>query len=144
MTTTLHQPVNGTASQPVATCACGRYITRQSGGTALWIDSNGRTECATDAEENTMIIDFTTDERIAVVTSQADLEVLRQRLGLRLDWHEPGEQDVTVEYAAGEFDNALVLPGVEAGVYILRNGERVAYVNLALLFAFATGHYTGL
>lgn len=90
------------------------------------------------------LIDYSTDDPIQVITSRDSLEDVRQRLGLRLDWHEPDEQGVTAEFEAGEFDNAMVLPGSESGVYLLHEGRRVAYVNLALLFALANGHYRGL
>lgn len=82
--------------------------------------------------------------RVPVIINQAQLEALRAELGLRFDWHEPDERGVTVEFSPGEFDNAMITPGIEAGVYVLRDGERVAYINLALLFAFATGGYSGI
>ena len=75
---------------------------------------------------------------VQIITSKFALEALRADLGLREDWHEPDEQGVTVQYQDGEFDNAMALPSVEAGVWILKDGVKVAYVNLALLFAFGT------
>jgi hypothetical protein len=98
-----------------------------------------------DAEESAMITDFTGDSPIDIISSRDDLEAVRSRLGLRLDWHEPDEQGVTVEFEQlGNFDNAMTMPGHEIGVYLVHEGQRVAYVNLALLFALANGHYRGL
>lgn len=45
-TSTFHQPTTGTAASPTATCTtCGRGIARQNGGSALWIDAEGKTSC---------------------------------------------------------------------------------------------------
>lgn len=108
------------------------------------------------AEESTMTTTTTTypsslprpevpgEPGVYLITNRRQLEQLRQQLGCRPDWHEPDEQDVTIEFAPGEFDNAMTTPGIEAGVYVRHQGARVAYVNLALLFAFATGHYQGI
>lgn len=100
------------------------------------------------------------------ITTRAELVALAQELGVRPDWHEPDEQSVTAKFGGNQldFDNAMP-PGFVYGkltpvnggdeyqemcVYLHRlvideQGERrigqpIAVVNLASLFAWATGH----
>lgn len=100
------------------------------------------------------------------IETRAELRAFAAEYGLRADWHEPDEVDVSVALAAGShFDNATSDPTAdfalmpdgedengaprrravpteqhaEHGVFLLVNGEAVAAVNLATLFAMACG-----
>lgn len=91
------------------------------------------------------------------IKTRAELVQLAKDLGVRPDWHEPDEQDVTAEIYgnAYNFDNAMG-PGEFYGQHneraelhvVLRHyndtmdgpGEKIAVVNLATLFAWATGY----
>lgn len=92
------------------------------------------------------------------ITRRDDLVALKNVLGVRPDWHEPDERDVTARVFGSDFDNAgnwgtaealqrkadraRGIPrsgSLELGVTIYRDGKPVAEVNLATLFAFATG-----
>ncbi len=92
------------------------------------------------------------------VETRDDLIALANRLGVRPDWHEPDEQEVTASVHGGSFDNAgywgereyaawITKYGlkradrsIEMWVTLYQDGHPVAEVNLASLFAFATGH----
>lgn len=86
------------------------------------------------------------------IMDRNDLLDLRNRLDVRYDWHEPVNQDVTVEIRGKHFDNAGFWDDDHAGrgsdgkdyeelhVAILQDGDQVATVNLATLFAWATGY----
>jgi hypothetical protein len=93
------------------------------------------------------------------ITTRDDLVALANKLGMRADWHEPDEKDVTAAVTGASFDNAgswgaaelerrkaerrqghmAGLTDLELWVTIYRDGEPVAEVNLATLFAFAAG-----
>lgn len=79
-----------------------------------------------------------------LITTREELRDLADRLRVRDDWHEPDEQDVTARVDGKSFDNAGFWPAapdeiLEMHVIISQNGEDVACVNLATLFAMATG-----
>lgn len=84
------------------------------------------------------------------IRSQKQLKELALWLNVRKDWHEPDEQEVTVEVKGSSFDNAgfwpaaVVVPGskplLEKHVIIKKDGKPVAAVNLASLFAMACGN----
>jgi hypothetical protein len=75
-----------------------------------------------------------------IINTRAELSALRDELRLREDWHEPDERDVTVSVELGVFDNAMCQPdGGEIAIQIRQDDVPIAWVNLALLFAFATG-----
>lgn len=86
------------------------------------------------------------------IMDHAELLELAASLGVRPDWHEPDESGVTVEIRGKEFDNAGFWDDDHRGngsagkdheelhVAILKDGDQVATVNLATLFAFATGY----
>lgn len=72
---------------------------------------------------------------------------LARTLGVRSDWHEPDEQNVTARVSGTRFDNAGFWPHpesysppttVEQYVTIVRDGVEVAHVNLATLCAWAS------
>jgi hypothetical protein len=84
------------------------------------------------------------------IISRARFIALAGELGVRRDWHEPDEQDVTVEVQGVSFDNAGTWPAfnggfavpehiVEMHVIIQQDGQDVAAVNLATLCAWASG-----
>lgn len=91
------------------------------------------------------------------ITTRAELVELARELGVRKDWHEPDEQDITAVPAGDplNFDNAMP-PGHYYGpdnrseLHVVlhrtvfedgeqRLGQPIAVVNLAMLFAWATG-----
>lgn len=84
------------------------------------------------------------------IDMRADLIALKRELGVRDDWHEPDERDVDVEVHGVSFDNAGFWPAeenpfaapeiIEHYVIVRRGGHPVAMVNLATLFAWATGY----
>jgi hypothetical protein len=86
------------------------------------------------------------------INSRDQLVRLARELGVRDNWHEPDEQEVTVKVRGDSFDNAgfwgrykgeLNTFGdgqQEVWVELLKDGEPVAEINLATLFAFATGY----
>jgi len=92
------------------------------------------------------------------ITTRDDLTALANQLGMREDWHEPGELEVTAKVSGTDFDNAgnwgaaelarviSARPGkprsLEMWVTLLHEGIPVAEVSLADLFTFATG-FTG-
>lgn len=90
---------------------------------------------------------------IRKINSRAELLSLKKELGVRESWHEPDEQEVTVTVHGDDFDNAGFWGHREDGylntygggsqemwVQLYREGSPVAEVNLATLFAWATGY----
>jgi hypothetical protein len=80
------------------------------------------------------------------VCNRNEFECLSASLGVRRNWHEPDEQEVTIEFVEGRtFDNAFVdLAGsdgvpLESGILIRQYGQIVAFVNAAILFGIANG-----
>jgi len=84
---------------------------------------------------------------LQMINSREQLLKLKRDLGVRTDWHEPDEQDVTARVFGVDFDNAgfwgpSLAPYsqyAEQHVVLYKEGEPVAAVNLATLFAWATG-----
>jgi len=92
------------------------------------------------------------------IDTRDDLVALANTLGVRRDWHEPDEQGVTAAVHGGSFDNAgfwgeveyaewigqyglfRADQGIEMWVTLYQEGKPVAEINLATLFAFATGY----
>lgn len=90
-----------------------------------------------------------------VITKRADLVDLAYQLGLRADWHEPDERNVVARVEGQNFDNAGMWPAaavprlpaesVELHVILSQVDDEgrflgdIAAVNLATLFAWATG-----
>jgi hypothetical protein len=81
------------------------------------------------------------------VTTKAELIQVAQELGVRTDWHEPDEQEVTTTTHGTSFDNAgfwgdgrsRYRSYEEQHIVLYKEGRAVAVVNLATLFAWATG-----
>lgn len=86
-----------------------------------------------------------------LIHKRAELVELAKQLGTRPDWHEPDEQDLTAEVHGASFDNAGFWPAgqriaytapeiTEQHVILFQDDVPVAAVNLATLFAWATGY----
>jgi hypothetical protein len=94
------------------------------------------------------------------INKRDDLVALANKLGVLPDWHEPDNQEVTAEVRGKSFDNAgfwgsaevrwieenrrrghmAGVTSLEMYVTLYQDGKPVAEVNLATLFAFATGY----
>jgi hypothetical protein len=80
------------------------------------------------------------------ISTKEELVEVKAELGVREDWHEPDEQDVDVEVHGNVFDNAgawgldtqAPYEAVEKFIVLKKNGQPVAEVNLATLFAWAS------
>jgi hypothetical protein len=77
---------------------------------------------------------------ICSVYTLASLKTFAKQLGVRGSWHEPDEQGVTAVVTGKRFDNANLAGGDEKFVIIKQNGKPVFKINLAMLFAYATGY----
>jgi hypothetical protein len=86
-----------------------------------------------------------------IIHTRRELVALAAELGVRPDWHEPDEQLLTAEVKGDDFDNAGFWPEghhgrqipqeiLETHVILSQDGEPVAAVNLANLFAWAAEH----
>lgn len=86
------------------------------------------------------------------INERRQLVRLAEQLGVSRDWHEPDNQEVTVKVHGHDFDNAgfwgrnrdgsLHTYGEgrqELWVEVFKDGQPVAEVNLATLFAIAAG-----
>ena len=86
------------------------------------------------------------------IQTREDLRKVAALLGVRHDWHEPDEQNVTATVTGRSFDNAGFWPrelhrdlhkrvpgAIEMYVEIVQDGNVVAQVNLATLLAMAAG-----
>jgi hypothetical protein len=86
-----------------------------------------------------------------IITSKKQLLDLAKGLGVRVDWHEPDEQEVTAKVFGKQFDNAgfygseCTLSSEQKEIYValFKNNVLVAEINLATLFAFACDTYSG-
>lgn len=85
------------------------------------------------------------------INNVEDLKRVAKELGVRDDWHEPDERHIHAIVFGSVFDNAgrwgvrLIDHGKDTGgaemfVVLYRGGMRFAEVNLATLFAMATGN----
>jgi len=75
-TQTFHQPTTGTAASLVATCGtCGRGISRQNGGSALWIDAEGKTSCTPKVTAPATKLEFPADIEVKVGADNAPLPI---------------------------------------------------------------------
>jgi hypothetical protein len=79
------------------------------------------------------------------ITTKAELVELAGELEVRPDWHEPDEVGVTASTHGRTFDNAgfwgsdNTCHTQEMYVIVCKDRKAVAEVNLATLFAWATG-----
>lgn len=75
----------------------------------------------------------------------SELKELAEELGVREDWHEPDEQEVSAVVLGKYFDNAgfwgldtsMTNLEMEMFVVLIKDRKPVATVNLATLFAWA-------
>lgn len=74
-----------------------------------------------------------------IISTKADLRALAARLGVRHDWHEPDEQDVTARVEGNKLDNAGGPAGAKSEMHVIltHDGEDVASINLASLLGWA-------
>ena len=88
--------------------------------------------------------------QVRLIRKRSQLLELAKELGVRPDWHEPDEQEVTATTHGVSFDNAGFWDKTyrstvdnynytERHVTLYKDGKPVAKVNLATLFAWATG-----
>ena len=87
------------------------------------------------------------------VQTRQELVDLARELGVRPDWYEPDEQGLEARVKGTYFDNAgfwgrAYVPrhrdmATELYVTLVHEGQPVAEVNLATLFAFACGYEEG-
>lgn len=80
----------------------------------------------------------TTPVELRVITGRAELGELHREIGVRPNWREPDEQDISVTITDGSFDNAFAITDLETGVVIHQEGNPIAYISLATLFSLAT------
>lgn len=85
------------------------------------------------------------------INERRQLVALAKRLGVRRDWHEPDEQEVTAKFHGDDFDNAGFWGTYKGGLHtfgegrqemwieLFKDGEPVAEINLATLLAIAAG-----
>lgn len=76
------------------------------------------------------------------INDRDDFRDLARDLGVRPDWHEPDEQEVTASVKGITFDNAGFWPSPEKSyeemyVTIYKDYKAVATINLATLCAWA-------
>ena len=86
------------------------------------------------------------------ITYKKQLLDLAKKLGVRDDWHEPDEEDVSAKVFGEKFDNAGFygldavfnnLIKTELFVVLYHEDKPVAQIALATLFAFACDTYDG-
>ena len=81
------------------------------------------------------------------ITTREEFVTLRNELGVRVDWHEPDEQEVDARVVGASFDNAGFWGSPQTSykayeelhVVLYKEGDPVAAVNLATLCAWASG-----
>lgn len=84
---------------------------------------------------------------IRVIQTRAQLIALQQEMLVGPDWHEPDQVDIDAIVGGRDLDNAYTSPvpefvhtDAEPLYVVLRHRKTpVAYVNLAMLLAWATG-----
>ena len=74
-----------------------------------------------------------------VIMTQNQLKDLAKKIGVRKDWHEPDEQEVTARITGLSFDNAMC-DRSEMTVVIYKADNYVGEINLAMLLAMACGN----
>jgi hypothetical protein len=85
------------------------------------------------------------------ITSKKQLLDLAKELGVRDDWHEPDEQEVTAKVFGKSFNNAgfygiechISTEQKELYVVLYKDEKPVGEIALATLFAFACDTYSG-
>lgn len=85
------------------------------------------------------------------INSKNQLKEIAKMLGVRNDWHEPDEQEVTAKVIGKHLDNAgfygldcgLPNKNQELCVVIYQDKKPVAEIDIATLLAFACDTYDG-
>jgi len=93
-------------------------------------------------------IDVRIEPVVKRIRTRDELLTLKAELGVGSDWHEPDNEGVTASVHGVSFDNAgfwyrdnsAGKTYEELHVVLRKDGDEVAVVNLATLFAFATGY----
>lgn len=95
-------------------------------------------------------IAWLTDQvKIVGIDTPAELEELARELGVRPDWHEPDEQDVSARIRGHHLDNAMGSTMRDLGednesgefnIVIQKDGRDRAVINLATLLSWACGY----
>lgn len=79
---------------------------------------------------------------VIAIETRTDMDVLAASLGVRPDWHEPDERNVSARIVGDHLDNAMGSSlddnFGEFNVVVTRDGTDVAVVNLATLLSLAT------
>jgi hypothetical protein len=131
-------------------------------GTSTWVVNEGQADPSdlitltyAQARELGLFRDTPEKPTAIRVSSRNQLQHLAATLGVRPDWHEPDEQDVSAVVRGTNFDNAGFWGREPGGALVLRtygndrqemwvelyqHGEAVAEINLASLLAWATGY----
>lgn len=105
-------------------------------------------------DENPRIDPTAEYQGIAQIHNGEQLRALFNELGLRPDWHEPDNQGISATVHGGSFDNAMAAgwglirtsefvdddSHYEMNVVLRKDGQPIAVVNLATLFALATNY----
>jgi hypothetical protein len=73
-----------------------------------------------------------------VLNNKEDLVQFANEYDLRADWHEPDEEGISAFVVGNQFDNADIEK--DMGLILVKNGKPIAFVNLALLCAWASGY----
>lgn len=75
------------------------------------------------------------------IHSRNELLTVMRRLGIPANWHEPDQAGVSAIIHGDHLDNAGIYTAdyAEFRMVILKDGQTVARVNLATLFAIASG-----
>ena len=100
------------------------------------------------SDEYAKALQFPKEPRM--IKTKTELRALAAELEVRPDWHEPDEQNVTATTHGRSFDNAGFWGRTHRSSYdgydfteryvtLRKDGKAVATVNLATLFAWATG-----
>lgn len=85
------------------------------------------------------------EQKIIGIQTPEDLDALADDLGVRADWHEPDEQNVSAYIRGNHLDNAMGSTMRDIGddnssgefnIVIQKDGEDVAVINLATLLSW--------
>lgn len=122
----------------------GTVVFVSPGGTGIMVcmDDGLRLESFEAHELETFV-----QPEVKMINTRMQLLNLADTLGTRGDWHGPDNQSVTAKVYGQSFDNAGFWGEdsddkeyQEMYVVLSQDGEPVARVNLATLFAWATGY----
>jgi hypothetical protein len=81
---------------------------------------------------------------VDILNTKQKLKEFKTKYGLREDWHEPDEQNITASVVGHYFDNANIDGSTDYALLFFYEGKPVAVVNLANLCAWSTGGNTNV